>query len=91
MDGSSEAFDALDFNQAVDSGRYLYIIQPYGRKSKASKNVYLQLIPSSSIMKATNIDAKNQPRGNPICRMPVKSPLNLGGEDSVTVVKVMGD
>ena len=37
------------------------------------------------------MEAKNQPRGKPICKIPVNKPLNLGGEDSVTVVNVIGD
>ena len=48
-------------------------------------------MPSCSIINATNTDAKNQPKGNPIWSMPVKSPLYLGGDDSVTVVNVIGD
>ena len=42
-------------------------------------------------MKATKMEAKNQPKGKPICKIPVNKPLNRGGEDSVTVVNVIGD
>ena len=48
-------------------------------------------MPKLSIIKTTNIDAKNQPNGKPICKIPVNKPLYLGGEDSVTVVSVIGD
>ena len=48
-------------------------------------------MPKLSIIKTTNIDAKNQPNGKPICKIPVNKPLNLGGDDSVTVVSVIGD
>jgi hypothetical protein len=42
-------------------------------------------------MKVTKIEAKNQPKGKPICKIPVNRPRNRGGEDSVTVVNVIGD
>ena len=48
-------------------------------------------MPKLSIIKTTNIEAKNQPSGKPICKIPVNKPLNLGGDDSVTVVSVIGD
>ena len=53
--------------------------------------MYLQLISKVSIINTTKIDAKNHPNGKPICKIPVNKPLNLGGEDSVTVVRVIGD